>query len=239
MTSTKDMELALQRFSIEPSWDAVLKDEYAKPYFVELAAFLKEERASGKKIFPQKGSVFHAFQKTPFEKVKVVIMGQDPYHGEGQAHGLSFSVPKGIKLPPSLQNIFKELFADLAVQLPPHGNLEKWTDEGVLLLNAILTVSEGAPLSHHKRGWEQFTDAAIRALAMREDPVIFLLWGRNAIDKCKNVRELEMRKLHTILTAPHPSPFSAYNGFFGCKHFSKVNEILVKLNKAPIDWKIE
>lgn len=239
MTTINTLEQALQTFSIEASWDSVLKDEYRKPYFVELASFLKEERANDKRIFPPKGEVFHAFKKTPYDKVKVVIVGQDPYHGFGQAHGLSFSVPVGIKQPPSLQNIFKELNADLGIQPPSHGNLEKWTHEGVLLLNATLTVEESKPLSHHKRGWEQFTDQAIRALALRKDPVIFLLWGKNAIDKCKNVKELVLYKQHYILTAAHPSPFSAYNGFFGCKHFSKANEILLQLNKTPIDWKID
>jgi uracil-DNA glycosylase len=231
--------MSLANFSIEPSWDAVLRDEYAKPYFQTLAQFIKEERATFGKIYPPKGLVFHAFQKTPYDKVKVVIVGQDPYHGQGQAHGLCFSVQKGVPPPPSLQNIFKELHNDVGMDPPTHGCLEKWTERGVLLLNATLTVREGSPLSHANHGWEQFTDAAIRALAMRKDPVIFLLWGRNAIDKCKNVSELSSQLQHFILTAAHPSPFSAYNGFFGCRHFSRANEILKKLGKAPIDWRLD
>ncbi len=233
------MTTLLQNFTIETSWDKKLREEYEKSYFVELAAFLKEERIQGKTIFPSKGQTFTAFQKTPYESVKVVIMGQDPYHGQGQAHGLSFSVQKGVRHPPSLQNIFKELASDLGTITPNHGSLEKWAEEGVLLLNALLTVQEGKPLSHQKRGWELFTDAAIRALAKRQDPVIFLLWGKNAIDKCHNVKELKEASQHYILTAPHPSPFSAHGGFFGCKHFSKTNEILKKLGKTSIDWQLE
>jgi uracil-DNA glycosylase len=165
-------------------------------------------------------------------------MGQDPYHGVGQAHGLSFSVPKGVKPPPSLQNIFKELHSDLGIPIPNHGCLLKWAEQGVLLLNALLTVQSGKPLSHQRKGWEEFTDAAIRALARRKDPVIFLLWGKNAIDKCTNVPELSLNKQHVILTAPHPSPFSAHTGFFGCKHFSKANELLQTFGKKPIDWSL-
>lgn len=232
------LEQALVNFHIEPSWDQVLKSEFQKSYFFSLTTFLQNERASGLDIFPSKGEVFTAFQKTPYSKVKVVIMGQDPYHGVGQAHGLSFSVPKGVKSPPSLQNIFKELHSDLNIPIPNHGCLLKWAEQGVLLLNALLTVQSGKPLSHQNRGWEEFTDAAIRSLALRSDPVIFLLWGKNAIDKCKNVKELSEHKQHYILTAPHPSPFSAYTGFFGCKHFSKANELLKKLNKEPIDWSL-
>lgn len=225
-------------FSIEPSWDKVLKKEYAMPYFTKLGELVQEERKSGKNIFPPKGLVFNAFQKTPYDKVKVVIMGQDPYHGAGQAHGLSFSVQKDVRFPPSLQNIFKELASDLGIIPPAHGSLEAWAEQGVLLLNAILTVQEGKPLAHQKMGWEQFTDAAVRVLAEREDPVIFLLWGRNAIQKFTNVAELKAGSHHYILTAPHPSPFSAHSGFFGCKHFSKANAILQALGKAPIDWQI-
>lgn len=233
------MTALLQNFTIEASWDDKLQAEYTKSYFLELATFLKEERSQGNIIFPPKGQTFAAFQKTPYDKVKVVIMGQDPYHGQGQAHGLSFSVPKGMKQPPSLQNIFKELANDVGTTAPNHGSLEKWAESGVLLLNALLTVQEGKPLSHQKRGWELFTDAAIRALAERKDPVIFLLWGKNAIDKCSNVKELKLATQHYILTAPHPSPFSAHGGFFGCKHFSQTNEILTKLGKVPIDWQID
>lgn len=228
----------MNEFTIDPSWDKVLGNEYKMPYFIRLGEFIQQERQSGKNIFPAKGLVFNAFQKTPFDKVKVVIMGQDPYHGNGQAHGLSFSVQKGVRLPPSLQNIFKELISDVGMVTPDHGSLEAWAEQGVLLLNAILTVQEGRPLAHQKRGWEQFTDAAIRALAQREDPVIFLLWGRNAMQKCTDVPELKAGSHHYILTAPHPSPFSAYAGFFGCKHFSKANEILKSQGKTPINWQL-
>ena len=223
----------MKHFTISESWDRVLSQEYSKPYFTELAAFVKREREAGKAIYPAKGLVFHALQKTPYDKVKVVIMGQDPYHGAGQAHGLSFSVPKGIKQPPSLKNIFKELEADLGIEAPAHGCLESWAEEGVLLLNATLTVAESSPLSHHKQGWEQFTDEIIKQLTKREDPVVFLLWGRNAIEKCSHVDGK-----HVVLTAPHPSPFSAHTGFLGCKHFSKTNEALKHMGKEPINWQI-
>jgi uracil-DNA glycosylase len=230
---------ALENFSIEASWDTILKEEYKKPYFSNLATFVAEERKNFGRIYPPKGLVFRALQLTPFEKVKVVIVGQDPYHGPGQAHGLCFSVPRGVPPPPSLQNIFKELHDDLKMTIPSHGSLEKWAKEGVLLLNATLTVREGEPLSHHKKGWEEFTDSIIRALALRQAPVIFLLWGRNAIDKCRNVKELSEQHQHCILTASHPSPLSAYNGFFGCHHFSKANELLKKQGISPIDWQLE
>lgn len=223
-------------FSIETSWDKVLSSEYEKPYFIELGHFVKEERLAGKHIFPPRELVFNAFQKTPFKAVKVVIMGQDPYHGLGQAHGLSFSVLQGVRPPPSLQNIFKELAEDIGKLIPSHGCLEAWAEQGVLLLNALLTVEENKPLSHKGRGWEQFTDAVIRALALREDPVLFLLWGRNAIDKCLNVQELSVPSQHSILKAAHPSPFSAHSGFFGCKHFSRANQILIQWGKTPIQW---
>jgi len=232
------MITTLKNFTIETSWDEVLKNEYEKEYFLKLAVFVKHEREHHV-VYPPKQLVFSAFQKTPFHKVKVVIVGQDPYHGPGQAHGLCFSVPKAVAPPPSLQNIFKELEQDLAIPIPAHGCLESWAEQGVLLLNATLTVREGAPLSHHNKGWETFTDAAIRALALRQDPVIFVLWGRNAIDKCKQVNELSTQLQHTILTAAHPSPFSAARGFFGCGHFSKINEILKKQGKAPIRWQLD
>ncbi|MDB6081126.1 MAG: ung [Chlamydiia bacterium] len=228
----------LPNFTIEPSWDAVLQTEYQKPYFVALSDFIKKQRDLGVKIFPLRGFVFNAFQKTPYDKVKVVIVGQDPYHGEGQAHGLSFSVQKGVRLPPSLKNIFKELQADLGISTPSHGCLEGWAEQGVLLLNTTLTVQEGSPLSHYKQGWEEFTDAVIKTLAQREDPIIFLLWGKNAIDKCRHLQDPAFSR-HYILTAPHPSPFSAHTGFLGCRHFSKANELLKNLGKEPIDWNIK
>lgn len=225
-------------FSIEPSWDVVLRDEYRKPYFIELAHFVAEERKKYA-VYPPKGSVFHALQKTPYSDVKVVIIGQDPYHGPGQAHGLSFSVPYNVRPPPSLQNVFKELQEDLGIPPPNHGCLEQWAERGVLLLNATLTVRNGEPTSHYNKGWEQFTDAVVRSLALRKQPVIFLLWGKNACNKCSHVPELHLNKQHAILTASHPSPYSVYSGFSGCKHFSKANAILEKNGMTPIDWKLD
>jgi len=222
---------------IEESWDAALQEEYSKPYFEALQTFIHHERLSGKEVYPPHELVFNALVKTPLPAVKVVIVGQDPYHGRGQAHGLSFSVPKGVTPPPSLKNIFKELINDVGINAPSHGSLESWSQQGVLLLNAILTVEDGSPLIHQKRGWQQFSDAIIRAVALRKDPVIFLLWGKNAQQKCMNVNEL-IENRHIILIAAHPSPLSAYNGFYGCKHFSKTNAILQSLNKSPIDWQI-
>lgn len=221
---------------IEPSWDKVLEAEFSKPYFIKLTDFVREERKGAHLIYPPKGLVFNALKMTPFDRVKAVIVGQDPYHGPGQAHGLSFSVPRGVALPPSLKNIFKELVQDLQVPFPQHGCLEKWAKEGVLLLNTLLTVRDGEPLSHKNQGWELFTDAIIKALGARKDPVIFLLWGKNAIEKCTHICHVDPQY---ILTAAHPSPFSAMRGFFGCRHFSKVNTILKKLGKIPIDWKLD
>lgn len=224
-------------FALEPSWHQQLKEELSAPYMSELAAFIeKEYTRSPSGTFPPKNLIFNAFYETPFDQVKVLIMGQDPYHGAGQAHGLSFSVPLGVKPPPSLQNIFKELETDLQVTKANHGCLLSWAKQGVLLLNATLTVSQGEPLSHHGRGWENFTDAAVKKLAEREDPVIFVLWGKSAQDKCRYLKEGIDSTRHFILTAPHPSPFSAASGFFGCRHFSKINELLTKLGKKPIDW---
>ncbi len=214
---------------IEAGWKDVLQDELKKPYMQELAAFVREEREKYGTIYPPKELVFNALNQTPYDKVRVVIVGQDPYHGPGQAHGLCFSVPMGIDPPPSLKNIFKEIRDDLGLPVPTHGCLLKWAEQGVLLLNATLTVREGSPLSHHKKGWEQFTDAIIQKVAEKKNPVIFVLWGRNAQEKCKNID-----KHHIILKAAHPSPLSAYNGFFGCRHFSKINELL----ESPIDWKL-
>ena len=220
---------------IEPSWNTVLHDEFEKPYFKALTEFVKQERKGPDPIYPDRGNVFNALKLTPYNKVKVVLLGQDPYHGPGQAHGLSFSVPRGTALPPSLKNIYKELVSDVHVPMPQHGCLEKWAQEGVLLLNTLLTVRKGKPLSHQKQGWELFTDAIIKALAERVEPVIFLLWGRNAQEKC---RHIEASFSEYILTAPHPSPFSAHSGFLGCRHFSKVNTLLMRMGHAPIDWSI-
>lgn len=227
-------------FVLESSWQRVMQEELKQPYMIELAAFVEKEYAtSPKPVYPPHDLIFNAFAHTPFNKVQVVIMGQDPYHGPGQAHGLSFSVPKGIKPPPSLQNIFKELHSDIQLQTPSHGCLLSWANQGVLLLNATLTVRQSEPLSHHGRGWERFTDAAIRYLQERTDPVIFVLWGKSAQDKCRFLREGGIENRHHILTAAHPSPFSAASGFFGCRHFSKINSLLEQQGKAPIQWGLD
>jgi len=220
---------------INDSWKQVLKEEFEKPYFDQIVNFLKTERAGGKTTFPSGPNIFNAFNKTPFDKVKVVILGQDPYHGIGQAHGLSFSVLPGVKIPPSLQNIFKEIKADIGVENSPNfGDLTHWAEQGILLLNAALTVRNGEPMSHAKIGWAEFTDAVIKTISDKKENVIFLLWGKFAQDK----QVLINTDSHYILKAAHPSPLSAHNGFFGCKHFSKTNEILVKQGENPIDWKI-
>lgn len=219
---------------IENSWKAVLKAEFEKPYFAQIAHFLKTEKAAGKTIFPAGSNIFYAFDKTPFAAVKVVILGQDPYHGNGQAHGLSFSVQPGVKSPPSLQNIFKEIQSDIGIENFSTGDLTHWAEQGVLLLNAALTVRESEPMSHAKIGWAQFTDAVIRTLSEKKENVIFLLWGKFAQDK----QILIDTDSHYVLKAAHPSPLSAHNGFFGCKHFSKTNDILVKHGENPIDWKL-
>ena len=218
---------------IEDSWKQVLKGEFEKPYFGQIVNFLKTEKAAGKIIFPTGANLFNAFDKTPFKNVKVVILGQDPYHGYGQAHGLSFSVQSGTKLPPSLQNIFKEIKSDIGIE-NSSGDLTPWAEQGVLLLNAALTVRDGEPLSHAKIGWAQFTDAVIKIISEKKENVIFLLWGKFAQDK----QILINTDSHYILKAAHPSPLSAHNGFFGCKHFSKTNEILIKHGQNPIDWKL-
>ena len=219
--------------TIEESWKAVLSDEFNKPYFQELKEFLMEEKKKFR-IFPPGPLIFNAFNSTPFQKVKVVIIGQDPYHGYGQAHGLCFSVPAGVPKPPSLVNIFKELANDLGISPPVHGNLENWAKQGVLLLNATLTVRENQAGSHQRRGWEVFTNEVIRRLSEQKEGVIFVLWGNFAIAK----KELIDLSNHPVLTAAHPSPLSASNGFFGCKHFSKINEILKKQRKEEIDWRL-
>ncbi len=221
---------------IHPSWKAALKDEFGKAYFQQIVAFLRAEKAGGKIIYPPGQLIFNAFNQTSFENVSVVILGQDPYHGPGQAHGLSFSVPKGIKPPPSLVNIFKEIQTDIGVTMPPmYGNLTKWAQQGVLLLNAALTVRDGEPLSHAKFGWADFTNAVIKKLSDDRSKIVFLLWGKFAQEKQALVDETK----HVVLKAAHPSPLSAHNGFLGCKHFSTTNNILVQNNLPPIDWKLE
>jgi uracil-DNA glycosylase len=219
---------------IEESWKEVLKEEFNKIYFQHIVTFLKAEKATGKIIYPPGSLIFNSFKQTPFSKVKVVIIGQDPYHNKGQAHGLSFSVPNGIPKPPSLLNIFKELKNDLGIEISENGNLEKWATQGVLLLNASLTVRQNEPGSHAQIGWLQFTDQVIKKLSDEKEGIIFLLWGKFAQEKQVLIDETK----HFVLKAAHPSPFSASNGFFGCKHFSKTNTLLLKQQKDPIDWKI-
>jgi uracil-DNA glycosylase len=216
---------------IEESWKEVLASEFDKSYFMELKEFLTEEKARYA-VYPPGSKIFNAFQLTPFNQVRVVILGQDPYHGPGQAHGLCFSVPQGIVPPPSLVNIFKEIEKDLGLPVPAAGNLEKWARQGVLLLNATLTVRANQPGSHQKRGWENFTHAVISKLSEKRVGLIFLLWGKFAQEK----ESLIDTNRHYILKAAHPSPFSAYNGFFGCRHFSKTNEILRKHGLEEINW---
>mgnify|MGYP001045200649 FL=1 len=218
---------------IEQSWKDALADEFGKPYFVSLVRFLHEEKAAGKRIFPPGSQIFRAFDLTPLDKVKVVILGQDPYHGAGQAHGLSFSVPDGVPAPPSLKNIFKEIETDLGIRMSGYPNLEKWASQGVLMLNAVLTVRSGEAASHSKAGWEQFTDAVIKCISDRSEGVVFLLWGSFARSK----RELVDASRHYVLEAAHPSPL-ARGAFFGCRHFSRTNQILSSQGKEPIDWQL-
>lgn len=219
---------------IEPGWKEVLKPEFTKTYFQQVVTHLKMEKMAGKVIYPPGSMIFHAFDKTPFDKVKVVILGQDPYHNPGQAHGLSFSVPEGVTPPPSLINIYKEITSDLGVTMTRQGNLEKWAERGVLLLNAALTVRANEPASHSKIGWMDFTDSVIRHISNEKDHVVFLLWGKFAQEKQQLIDETK----HLVLKAAHPSPFSADKGFFGCRHFSRTNEYLVKNGIDPIDWSL-
>lgn len=216
---------------INADWKEKLADEFDKPYFESLADFVKAEYKK-KKIFPQGNEIFNAFEKCPFDKVKVVILGQDPYHGPGQAHGLSFSVREGVPFPPSLLNIFKELKNDLNMSMPSHGNLERWAKQGVLMLNATLTVEAHKAGSHQNKGWEEFTDAVIRKLAEEKEGLVFMLWGAYARKKAAFISEKKHLKLH----APHPSPLSAHRGFLGCGHFSKTNTYLKENGKGEIEW---
>jgi uracil-DNA glycosylase len=219
---------------LEESWKEALLEEFGQPYFAELKAFLVEEKKKGITIYPPGKEIFNAFNYTPFKDVKVVIIGQDPYHGVGQAHGLSFSVKKGVTPPPSLKNIFKEIQNDLGIAPPNHGELTALAKQGVLLLNATLTVRAKQPGSHQKKGWENFTDSVIKTLSDKKEKLVFLLWGRFAQDKA----QLIDTQKHTVLTAAHPSPYSASNGFFGCKHFSKTNAVLTQHGLLPIDWSL-
>lgn len=227
------MNSGVKTVEIEESWKEILQDEFSKAYFQTIKYFLKSEKEKGKIIYPPGKEIFQAFDLTPFEKVKVVILGQDPYHGAGQAHGLCFSVQHGVKPPPSLVNIYKELKTDIdGFEIPKHGNLESWAKQGVFLLNAMLTVEKDKPASHKEIGWQNFTDAAISALSEKRNHLVFLLWGSFAQQKAFLIDGSK----HLILKAPHPSPFSADRGFFGCRHFSKANAYLVANNIAPVQW---
>lgn len=219
---------------INNTWKEVLRTEFSKPYFLEIAGFLRTEKMAGKIIYPPGPLIFNAFDRTPFDKVKVVIIGQDPYHGKGQAHGLCFSVQDGVAPPPSLVNMYKEIQTDLGLPIPNTGNLTPWADQGVLMLNASLTVRANEPMSHSKIGWAQFTDTVIKKVSEQKENIVFLLWGKFAQEKQVLVDETK----HQVLKAAHPSPFSAYNGFFGCRHFSQTNEYLVKNGIDPIDWSL-
>jgi uracil-DNA glycosylase len=227
--------LEIMPFQLEESWKKVMPDEFEKAYMINLCAFLRNEKTTGRILSPESKNTFKAFQHTPFEKVKVVILGQDPYHGPNQAHGLSFSVQKGVPFPPSLKNIFKELSAEFKdFKYPSHGDLTQWADQGVLLLNATLTVEAGKAGSHQKQGWEIFTDKVIQSLSEKRSGIVFLLWGKYAQAKASLIDQSK----HHVLMSAHPSPFSAYSGFIGNGHFKNVNEILEKEGKTGIDWQI-
>lgn len=220
--------------NIGNEWDDLLKDEFTKEYYLQLREFLKKEYFSCN-VYPDMYDIFNALRYTSYSDVKAVIIGQDPYHGRGQAHGLCFSVQKGVAVPPSLQNIYKEIYDDLGIPPVNHGYLKKWADNGVLLMNAVLTVREGQANSHKGKGWENFTDRVIELLNQREKPIVFLLWGGNAKQKMRLITNPN----HLILQAAHPSPLSAFNGFFGCRHFSKANEFLSSKGIEPIDWRVD
>ena len=231
MASLTAMTRAMS-IKLDPSWLEPLQAEFDQPYMGELKRFLLAERNAGKRIFPAGANWFRALDLTPLDKVKVVILGQDPYHGPGQAHGLCFSVPEGVRAPPSLVNIYKELESDLGIRRPPHGFLEHWAKQGVLLLNSVLTVEMGMAASHRDRGWERFTDAVVQLVNDKQQPVVFMLWGSYAQKKASFVDTTR----HLVLKAPHPSPLSAHSGFLGCRHFSKANAFLESRGLDPIDW---
>ena len=220
--------------ALNESWRVPLQSEFDAPYMGVLKAFLVAEKAKGKRIFPKGSEWFHALDATPLDQVRIVILGQDPYHGEGQAHGLCFSVQRGVRPPPSLINIYKEMKTDLGLDPPPHGHLEAWAKQGVLLLNSVLTVEAGLAASHQGKGWERFTDAVIRLVNNGTRPVVFILWGAYAQKKAAFVD----RTRHLVLTSAHPSPLSAHNGFFGSRPFSKANAFLVEKGEGAIDWKL-
>lgn len=228
-------ETSAASVKIEESWKAALHDEFSRDYFQQIVSFLKQAKQEGHTIYPPGPLIFNAFNQTPFEAVKVVILGQDPYHNPGQAMGLSFSVPKGIRMPPSLRNIYKEIEDSLGIPAAQHGDLTHWAQQGVLLLNAMLTVERNQPGSHQKIGWQNFTDAAIHTLSKEREHLVFLLWGNFARKK----KELIDTEKHLVLESPHPSPFSADRGFFGNNHFKKANEYLRAHDQEPIDWTVE
>lgn len=219
---------------IQDKWLELLQPELAKDYMQQLASFLQQQRQHGKTVYPAENDTYAAFTQSPFEEIKVVILGQDPYHGPDQAHGLCFSVQPHVKIPPSLLNIYKELHTDLGLEIPFHGNLLPWAQQGVFLLNATLSVEEGKAGSHQGQGWEQFTDHAIQQLNEQRENLVFMLWGSHAQKKGAFIDEGR----HLVLKAPHPSPLSSYRGFFGCRHFSKANKYLIEHNIAPIDWEL-
>lgn len=226
----------MSTIKLHPSWFAPLEEEFAQPYMAALRDYLRAEKAAGKRIFPAGSDWFRALDLTPLERVRVVILGQDPYHGEGQAHGLCFSVKPGVRVPPSLVNIYKEMETDLGIPRAQHGFLEHWAEQGVLLLNAVLTVEMGRAAAHQGRGWERFTDAVIRLVNAKAEPVVFLLWGSHAQKKAAFVDSIDKGGPHLVLKAPHPSPLSAHSGFFGSRHFSKTNAFLESIGQKPIDW---
>jgi len=221
----------MAQVKIHPSWLKVLEQEFSQPYFEELIQFVKKEYSAAK-VYPEGNNIFRAFELCPFDSVKVVILGQDPYHGPGQANGLCFSVNDGVAIPPSLQNIYKEIASDLGISTPISGNLDRWAKQGVLLLNATLTVRANQAGSHQKKGWEAFTDAVVKTISDQKENVVFLLWGKYAQEKGKIID----RGKHSVLSAPHPSPFSVHSGFFGSKHFSKTNQYLEGIGQETIDW---
>lgn len=225
----------MSKVKIDESWKAVLNEEFGQPYFQTLTDFIRSEKVAGKTIYPMGSLIFNAFNTTPFHQVKVVILGQDPYHNPGQAMGLSFSVPRGVRLPPSLQNIYKELNDSLGIQAATHGDLTRWAEQGVFLLNAMLTVERNKPASHQKIGWQNFTDAAIRALSEHREHLVFMLWGAYARKKKALIDEAK----HLVLESAHPSPFSADKGFFGNNHFKAANDYLQKHGLEPIDWRLD
>ncbi len=229
------MKISKLAKNIDPTWFKHLRDEFDKEYMIKLESFLECEKKAGKTIFPQESDIFSSLEVTPLDKVKVVIIGQDPYHGDNQAHGMSFSVRPGVRLPPSLRNIYKELQSDLGINPSDSGYLIKWSKQGVLLLNSVLTVEKGKAGSHQKKGWEKFTDKIIEILNEQKSDLVFLLWGSPAQKKAKGVD----KQKHHILKTVHPSPLSAHRGWFGCKHFSMTNEYLKSKNLEPIDWSVD